>query len=248
MWKTSAWAFSTSSKRTTEKGLRLTARTQVRDFAAESDVITTELNAYLVGMEEVGSYLHSDELIAEVTLRVPTEQVISTIKELHSRHETNDPDDTRGHDIEDVIKTVVKKDFEATGMGVPPPQYLKRYNETAAVPMPDWSTGNIEAQGQGTDPEISTPQGKLKAARAAELDAKRKLAERIAGLKLQSETLVRDLASQHEEIRSLVDAILVDATVTKTEFAGETATVTVSVPGMKVWSVVNDAVRPPPGQ
>ena len=228
------------------KGLRLTARTQVRDFAAESDVITTELNAYLVGMEEVGSYLHNDELIAEVTLRVPTEQVITTIKELHSRHYTDDPDDTRGHDLEDIVKTVVKKDFEATGMGVPPREYLKAYNEAAAVQMPDWSMSAIEAQGQGTDPEIGTPQGKLRAARAAELDAKRKLAERIAGLKIESETLVRDFVSQHDEIRSLVDAILVDAAVTKTDFAADGATVTVAVPGMKVWGVVNEALRPPP--
>jgi len=228
------------------KGLRLTARTQVRDFAAESDVITTELNAYLVGMEEVGSYLHNDEFIAEVTLRVPTEQVITTIKELHSRHYTDDPDDTRGHDIEDIVKTVVKKDFEATGMGVPPREYLRAYNEAAAVQMPDWSMSAIEAQGQGTDPEIGTPQGKLRAARAAELDAKRKLAERIAGLKIQSETLVRDFVSQHDEIRSLVDAILVDAAVTKTDFAADGATVTVAVPGMKVWGVVNEAQRPPP--
>jgi len=228
------------------KGLRLTARTQVRDFAAESDVITTELNAHLVGMEEVGSYLHNDELIAEVTLRVPTEQVITTIKELHSRHYTDDPDDTRGHDLEDIVKTVVKKDFEATGMGVPPREYLRAYNEAAAVQLPDWSMSAVEAQGQGTDPEIGTPQGKLRAARAAELDAKRKLAERIAGLKIESETLVRDFVSQHDEIRSLVDAILVDAAVTKTDFAADGATVTVAVPGMKVWGVVNEALRSPP--
>ena len=69
------------------KGLRLTARTQVRDFMTESDQITTELSASLVGAYEVGSpYLHSDELIAEVTMRVPTEQVITAIKKVYSRH------------------------------------------------------------------------------------------------------------------------------------------------------------------
>ncbi len=228
------------------KGLRLTARTLVRDFAAASDEITTELNAYLVGAQEVGSpYLHSEELIAEVTMRVPTEQVTTTIKELHSRHYTEDPDDTKGHDIEDIVKTVVKRDFEATGMGVPPPQYLKRYSESAASPMPEWSMGAVEAQGHGTDPEIGTAQGKLKAARAAELDAKRKLAERIGGLKLDGDTLVADFITQHDEIRALVDAVISEAVVTKTEFTGETATVTVSVPGMKVWGVLNDALRRP---
>ncbi len=76
----------------------------------------------------------------------------------------------QGHDIEEIVKTVVKRDFEATGMGVPPPQYLKRYNETAATPLPDWAMDTLEARGEGTDPAMDTPQGRLKAARAAELD------------------------------------------------------------------------------
>ena len=80
------------------KGLRLTSRTQVRDFITESDVITTELNAHLVGAEEINSYLHHDELIAEVTMRVPTEQVNTSIKRLHSRHYKGD--DIKGSDIE----------------------------------------------------------------------------------------------------------------------------------------------------
>jgi len=224
------------------KGLRLTSRTQVRDFVAESDVITTEMNAYLVGAEEVGEpYLHSNELIAEVTLRVPTEQVITTIKELHSRHYKGD--DVKGHDIEEIVKTVVKRDFEATGMGVPPPQYLKRYNEAAATPLPDWAMDTLEARGEGTDPAMDTPQGRLKAARAAELDAKRKLAEQIAGLKIRSETLVRDFFTEHDEVATRVDAILSGATVTKTEFSGDTAIVTVAVPGMQVWAAVNDALQ-----
>jgi hypothetical protein len=220
------------------KGLRLTARTIVRDFVPESDVITTEMDAFLVGAETVSTYLHHDELIAEATVRVPTEQVITTIKTLCSRHYKGD--DIKGHDIEDVVKTVVKKDFEATGMGVPPPQYIRRYNETAAVPVPDWAMGSLEAQGEGTDPAMDTPQGRLKAARAAELDAKRKLAERIGGLQLESRTLVRDFLAQHDEVAALVDAVLTGAMVTKTEFTADKAVVTVAVPGMEVWNAIRE--------
>lgn len=220
------------------KGLRLTSRTQVRDFVAESDVITTEMNAFLVGAEEVGApYLHHNELIAEVTLRIPTEQVITTIKELHSRHYKGD--DIKGHDVESIVKTVVKRDFEATGNGVPPPQYLRRYNENAVVPVPDWAMSPLEAVGEGTDPAIDTPQGRLKAARAAELDAKRKLAEQVAGLRLHGETVVRDFAAERDEVTTMVDAVLRQATVTKTEFTGDTARVTVALPGMQVWAVFN---------
>ena len=229
------------------KGLRLTARTQVRDFITESDEIRAELNTLLVGAETVSEYLHSDELIAEVTLRLPTEQVITTIKELHSRHYNGDPDDTRGHDIQDIVKTVVKKDFEATGMGVPPPQYLKRFNEVAETPAPDWATNNFEARGQGTDPAIETPQGRLKALRAAELDAKRKLAEQLGGLMLQNSTTIKDMAAKSDELGARLDAFINGVTVTKTEVSGGTATVTITVPGMEVWGVINGSMPRPGG-
>jgi hypothetical protein len=220
------------------KGLRLTARTQVRDFMAESDVITTELSAHLVGAHEVGRYLHHDELIAEVTMRVPTEQVITAVKRLHSRHYKGD--DVKGSDIEKIVKTVIKKDFEATGMGVPPEKYIKRYVQQTEAQLPQWAAGVIEAEGTGTDAEFGSAQGRLRAARAAELDAKRQLAERIAGLQISAETTVSSFVAEHDHIATLVDAIMIDATVTGTRFTGDTAIVTVAVPGMRVWGVVND--------
>lgn len=224
------------------KGLRLTSRTIVRDFVAESDEIRTELDADLATAgEEVSTFLYHDELIAEVTMRMSTEQVITTIKKLHSRHYKGD--DVKGHDLEEVVKTVVKKDFEATGMGVPPQKYLAAYEQKAGVDLPDWSMGPVTATGTGTDPAFDTPQGRLKAARAAELDAKRKLAEQIAGLRLRSETFVRDFAAEHDEVSTLVQAIIVDATITSTEFSTDSASVTVAVPGMRVWQIVDQQQR-----
>lgn len=223
------------------KGLRLTSRTQVRDFVAESDEISTEMSTMLVGAEEVSTYLHHDELIAEVTVRVSTEKVVTTIKRLHSRY--YDGDDVEGHDIEKIIKTVVKKDFDATGMGVPPPRYLKQYAQSAEVYLPDWAGAAIEAEGEATDPAIDTPQGRLMAARAAEVIAKRNLAERIAGLRIRGETSVRDFVTQHDEIETFVDAVIVDAVVTETRFTESTAVVKVTLPGMRVWEVIGVELR-----
>jgi hypothetical protein len=234
------------------KGLRLSSHTQVRDFVTESDEIRADMEAFLKGAEEVSTYLHSDELIAEVTMRVPTEQVITTIKSLHSRrYKNDDPDETRGHDFEEVVKTVVKKDFEATGMGVPPPKYMQAYAER--VELPPWATDYVKADGQGTDPALDTPQGKLKAARAAEMDAKRKLAEQIAGLRLRGETTVREYMTAHDTVSSLVQAFIANAEVLKTEFTAEGARVTVGVPGMQVFGAVDEDARragrePPPPQ
>ncbi|MBU0638599.1 MAG: LPP20 family lipoprotein [Planctomycetes bacterium] len=224
------------------KGLRLTSRTLVRDFAAESDVITTELDAFLKGAFEVGPYYHHhDELIVEVKMRIPTEQVITAVKTLHSRLYKGD--DIEGSDIEKITKTIIKKDFDAVGMGVPRPEYIRRYAAQNAPELPAWSMEEIAAEGEGTDPEIETPQGKLRAARAAELDARRKLAERIAGLTIRSETVVRDFVTEHDYIATQVDAVIVDALVAKTVFSSDTATVTVAVPGIRVWSVFNEELR-----
>ena len=223
------------------KGLRLAARTQVRDFVTESDEINTELNAELVGAEEVSAYLHNDELIAEVTLRVPTEQVISTIKKLYTRHYKGD--DVKGTDIENEVKTVIKRDFEATGMGVPPERFIRQYAQAAQVNLPDWVGRMVEAEGSASDPDIATAQGKLKAARAAELDARRKLAERIAGLQIDAQTYVKDFVAREDALGTEVDAIMVDAAVGEPRFEVESVRITVTVPGMRVWSVVNDQLR-----
>lgn len=227
------------------KGLRLTAQTRVVDFVAESDDIRTELNATLkTSGQEVSTYLHSDELIAEVTLRITTEQVISTIKTLHSRYYKNG--DVKGHDIENIVRSVVRKDFEETGMGVPPAKYLQQYKAKAGEALPDWATGPLSATGEGTDPEIDTPQGRLRAVRAAELDAKRKLAEQVRGLTVRGSTTLKDLIATNEAVVTHVDAVLNNAMVDKTEFSGGTARATVTIHGMELWGAVNDGLREAP--
>ncbi|MBL8880828.1 MAG: LPP20 family lipoprotein [Phycisphaerales bacterium] len=218
------------------KGLRLTARTTVRDFVTESDEINTEMNAFLVGAQEDSTYYHHDELIVEVHMVVPTEQVITTIKALHSRHYKGD--DVKGADIEKIVRNVVRKEFDATGMGVPPARYVKKYAETMQVAFPSWAEGMIDASGQGTDEEIGSAQGKLRAIRAAELDARRKLAERIAGMQISANTKIDDFVTQHDHIVAELDAVIADARIKSQEVSGDTATVVVEVPGTAVWSML----------
>ncbi len=219
------------------KGLRINSNTLVKDFVAEWDTIETEARGYLIGAHEVRTYYHHDEPIVEVTYSVPTEQVIETIKELHTRHYQGDR--VSGTDIVNLKQQIKVKDFEATGMGVPKPEYVKVAAETTKVSIPDWASNRITAAGQGTDPAIETPQGKLKAARAAELDAKRRLAEQVMGLRVTSDTLVRDFVTEYDQITSQVDAVLIGAMVDRTEWGDGMARVTVSLPGMEVWSVIH---------
>lgn len=221
------------------KGLRLTSDTLVRDFVAESDVITAEARATLTGAHEVGRpYYHHDEFIVEVTYEVPVESVITTIKALHKRHYKGDR--VTAMDIEEVTKTLKTQTFQAVGMGVPPPNMVKQ--AAAKIDIPTWTAETITASGNGVPPadKTGTPQGKLMAARAAELDAKRHLAEEIMGFQIDSSTTVRDFVTEHDEINSQLNTFIQGAYVKSTDWDAEgTATVVVEIPAMQIWQVVN---------
>ncbi len=227
------------------KGLRITSDTLVRDFVAESDVITTEAKATLTGAYEVGRpYYHHDELIVEVTYEVPVESVITTIKELHKRHYKGDR--VTGMNIQEVTKTLKTQKFQAVGMGIPGSNFLKAASAKMDEPMPDWVGQVIQAEGNGVPPEdkASSPQGKLMAARAAELDAKRKLAEEVMGFRIDSSTLVRDFVTESDEIHARLNTYLTGAYVKSTRYDSDgTATVVVEMPAMQVWDVVHMYVR-----
>ena len=223
------------------KGLRITSDTLVRDFVAESDVISAEAKDFLVGAQKVGNpYYHDNELIVESTYEVPVETVITTIKELHKRHYKGDK--VTGMDIEKVTQEIKSQTFRAVGMGVPAAQAVRAAAQKMNDPLPDWVTDTVKAQGNGVAPGdlAGTPQGKLMAARAAELDAKRKLAEQIMGFKIDSTTLVRDFVAQHDEINSQLNAYIQGSYVKSTTYDAQgTATVAVEIPAMQVWQTIN---------
>ena len=218
------------------KGLRLNSNTLVRDFVTEVDEIRTHADGIVIGASRLSTYLHHDELIAEVTMEVPIEKVITRIKEFHSAHYKGNKVTTT--DITNVKKSVKRDRVMATGMGVPPPRFLSQA-KSAGVQMPAWMGERITATGQATDPDINTAQGKLRAARAAELDAMRKLAEQIYGLEISSATTVRDFVTESDEIAGQVQAVLAGVVPAEPSFSGDMATVTVSMPAAEVWSVVH---------
>ncbi|MGB2984566.1 MAG: hypothetical protein WBE26_01675 [Phycisphaerae bacterium] len=218
------------------KGLRLTSDTLVRDFITESDEIRTHARGLVIGASVAGKYLHRDELIAEVTMEVPVEKVITRIKELHTEHYHGNK--VTRTDITNIKKTIRRNMIRATGSGVPPSHLLSKARG-AGVNMPAWFGERVRVTGQGTDPQIHTAQGKLRAARAAELDAMRKLAEQVYGLTISSNTTVRDFVTDNDRIATQVEAVLAAAVTEEPVFSGDIASVTVSMPVADVWSVVH---------
>jgi len=223
------------------KGLRIDSRTLVRDFVTESDTINTEAEGRLVGARIVRQYYHDDELLVEVEVEVPVEWVIQTVKMLSVRSWQGNR--LKALDYEQILRKQIRKNFRATGMGTVAREFVVKVTSVTKIEVPEWPT-TIRATGTGTDPQIGTPQGKLKAARAAELDAKRKLAEQVWGLTIDANTTVRDFVTERDEIRSQVLAVLVGSYVDSTRFNDDgTVEVMVAIPSAQVWSVVYKELR-----
>jgi hypothetical protein len=142
-------------------------------------------------------------------------------------------------DVTNIKRTIERQTIAATGSGVPPSRFLEQA-KSAGVAMPDWLGERIEAIGQGTDPAIDTAQGKLKAARAAALDALRKLGEQVYGLNVESTTTVADFVTQNDQIRTQMDAVIRGAVTDPASFEADVATVRASIPAADVWSVVHE--------
>jgi hypothetical protein len=228
-------------------GLRVDSQTLVRDFITESDQIHTSAVGTLVGASKIKTYYHSDEPIVEVTLQVPVESVVTTIKKLYT--ECGRCGHVRVSDVTEICRSLKVQTLEATGMGVPNPKFLMACNQMASAPeerIPQWAMAPMRAVGHGVAAadKAGTPQGKLLAARAAEVDAKRNLAEQVKGLSLWANTMVRDFITEHDDVRTVVDAVIANCSVEKTKFGGDgTAEVTVVLQPMQIW----DAVRQPAG-
>lgn len=179
-------------------GLMITSETKVRDFVAEDDRIQTSLISYLGGMKEVGRPRYLPDGTCEVTLEITIEEVIVTLKRLHTRYYKGDKIAVR--DFDKMTVTNKEKTLRETGSGVPRPEFeergelvLKTDTAGARIMSADaWAYWKAHCTGRG----------RLTALRAARVVALRRLAERINGLLITSETTVRDFVAESDEIRT----------------------------------------------
>ncbi len=220
------------------KGLRLTSDTLVRDFVTESDEIRTRAVGIVIGAREVSKYLHEDELIAEVTMAVPVEKVIERIKELHEEHYHGRTVTTT--DIVNIKRSVKRDLIEATGSGVPPERFLERAKSSANYDAPDWFGRTLEAIGQAArDQQRPEAQSRLMAERAARVEGFRNLLEEVQGLKIDSNTTVRDFVAEHDEVLAQIRGTISGAVADDPKWDGDIVRVRVSIHAADVWSAVH---------
>lgn len=201
-------------------GARVSSSAESSRGDAESVSVRTEVSAHLVGAAEVGlPYFHDDSLVVEVRMSIPS----------------------------------ANGAVEAIGVGVPSADVLRslRVPQTAspdrhaAVRWPSWAEHDLTAEGRGTDADIASPQGRLRAARSAEKAARQNLADALGTLVVDGERRVADIASKRDDIAALLTALVDSADVTETRFDADGVMVRLRVAGMRAWEVVRDEVARP---
>ena len=229
------------------KGTRITSDTTVADFVAESDDINLDMRAFLRGAKEVGVRYHRDELIVEVEMEVTLKTVIASFRRWVDDHYKG-----KKYKIKHIDEYIEKVRFDKiteTGMGVPPEKYLKGYTPAqiavlrTASSAPPWVTDTLRAKGQAAvDTENpNQAQAKLMAYRAAELDARRKLAEELNGLMITSDTSVQDFVAQDDSIDTRMTAFQLGAHVVKNSQKlnpDGTAEATVEIELKPLWNII----------
>ena len=166
-------------------GIQIDARTTVRDFVTQSDVVRSRVRAVIQGAREVDYQVQADGT-AEVTVEV-----------------------TLGR-VEDILGRRLRYDQEviqAKGYGAPGGQGYE-------APQAARDVLRVKGHGiEPNEPGMTAAEKSLLAKRAGKLDALRNLAEQVNGVRISGETLVRDFVTRSDDIRSRVFSYIQGARV-----------------------------------
>ena len=188
------------------KGMEIMSGTTVVDFALLEDVIKGRTEEVVRGCREAGPARYAADGTCELTLEVTVAQVTENLKQVIKGHYHGDR--FHGTEVDELtIKTDLKV-MQATGSGsdvdLTAPETPAA--EVGGAPaLRELPRNGVWARVPGRE--------RLKAQRAAEMDGKRKLAERIFGTEIAANTTVRDFALESDEIRGRCEAFIVGAQV-----------------------------------
>lgn len=222
----------------TVKGIRISGQTYVRDFVAESDYVQTALDTFIKGARQVGPYRYLPygevEVAVEVTVREVVKELKTIRKHLVQRGWGWRRDIWQDIKFEQIVAVYPNKIVQATGNGVVPKKYRLAPANTAYNPAvaPTWTNASVSAVGTGVPPDgVTGTEGKLMAVRAAELDARRQLLEKVYGVHIDAQTTVKDYVTQNDQVKAEVESFLAGAQVSEPKYLSDgSVEVTASLP------------------
>lgn len=194
--------------------------------AAELDA-TRILAERIAGIKLDGETTVKDLCAASDTVKG---QLAASLKGVHTTEGPTFCDDGRVEVVRAVkVKNLIESIKTQTVNG-------KKVGATATLLT---ETEEIDALGNAAI-KGSVGHGRVKAKRAAEMDLYRKLAERIAGVQITSDSTMKDFAVEDDAIRASLCNVLKSAEMTGITYTDDTASVTAKV---KVGPLVRTIVR-----
>ena len=181
------------------KGLMITSETSVKDFVTEYDQINTSMMGYIRGMREK-SVKYMEDGTCQIVMAVTLRKVIVNLQTSHKRYYKGDK--VKIEDFHKMLVTHKDKILTVTGNGAP---RSEEWENAGGEMIPtaegqDVTALDIPASAKAFWMEYCTGRGRLMAVRAARSDAQRRLAERIKGVFITSETTVRDFVTESDQI------------------------------------------------
>lgn len=222
----------------TVKGIRITGQTYVRDFVAESDYVQTSLDTFLKGARQVSPYRYLPDGEVEVDLEVTVQEVVKQLRTIQQHLVQRGwrwrRDIFKTINFEEIVAVYPKKVVRAAGNGVVPDKYRLAPVDTDYNPyvVSTWTAATVSAVGSGIPPEgVTGTEGKLMAVRAAELDARRNLLEKVYGVQIDAQTTVKDYVVQNDQVRAQVERFMSGAQISEPRYLADgSVEVTASLP------------------
>jgi hypothetical protein len=192
-------------------GLYVTATTQVRDLVSKDEVLMTEMDQRIRRVE-FGDVRYFGDGSCEVDAKMTIDEVVRLLTRIHElKQEANGW--TR-HAFDEVIERAQRQTIEVTGYGC-----VEDEPRGAAVATDSMHSGDMQRL-----PDIyreRSARARLMAQRAAEIDAYRRLAERVHGLHITASTTVRDYVTEYDQINAAVQQNLRGARVRSTAYGAD---------------------------
>lgn len=187
-------------------GLQISATSHVKDFVTVNDRVATAFDQFLKGVRFT-DVRYFDDGTAETDAQVTIEQLVTTLKKICS--EVYQGGQWKKEVFEEITRNTQRSVISVTGVGAitPHTNLPDPVKEDVKIAGPVAKTGIIAL----AIPEIfrkQAPAERLKAKRAAELDAYRKLFERVYGFAIASQTLVEDFTTKKDVIRTAMEGHL----------------------------------------